>query len=128
MVGSSKLGGSLSSSEERAMSENVGHVGDQDFEDEVLHSDVPVLVDFWAEWCTPCHIVSPVVEEIAREQVGKLRAVKLNVDESPYIAQHYGVMSIPTLILFKAGEEKARVVGARGKDAIWREIGQHVAA
>jgi thioredoxin 1 len=110
------------------MSENVGHVGDHDFETEVLHAEVPVLVDFWAEWCTPCHIVSPVVEEIAREQLGKLRAVKLNVDESPYIAQQYGVMSIPTLILFKAGEEKARVVGARGKDAIWREISQHVAA
>jgi thioredoxin 1 len=114
--------------QEREMSENVGHVGDQDFENEVLHSEVPVLVDFWAEWCTPCHIVSPVVEEIAREQQGKLRAVKLNVDDSPDIAQHYGVMSIPTLILFKGGEEKARVVGARGKDAIWREIGQHVAA
>ncbi len=110
------------------MSENVVHVGDQDFETEVLHSEVPVLVDFWAEWCTPCHIVSPVVEEIAREQQGKLRAVKLNVDDSPDIAQQYGVMSIPTLILFKGGEEKARVVGARGKDAIWREIGQHVAA
>ena len=110
------------------MSDNVGHVGDQDFEAAVLRSEVPVLVDFWAEWCTPCHIVSPVVEELAREQVGKLRAVKLNVDESPDTAQHYGVMSIPTLILFKGGEEKARVVGARGKDAIWREIGQHVAA
>jgi len=110
------------------MSDNVGHVGDQDFEAAVLRSEVPVLVDFWAEWCTPCHIVSPVVEELAREQAGKLRAVKLNVDESPDTAQHYGVMSIPTLILFKGGEEKARVVGARGKDAIWREIGQHVAA
>ena len=110
------------------MSESVGNVGDQDFEVQVLRSEVPVLVDFWAEWCTPCHIVSPVVEELAREQAGKLRAVKVNVDESPDTAQHYGVMSIPTLILFKGGEEKARVVGARGKDAIWREIGQHVAA
>ena len=97
------------------MSENVGHVGDQDFENEVLHSEVPVLVDFWAEWCTPCHIVSPVVEEIAREQQGKLRAVKLNVDDSPDIAQHYGVMSIPTLILFRDGEPQHRIVGARGK-------------
>ena len=104
------------------MSESVGNVGDQDFEVQVLRSEVPVLVDFWAEWCTPCHIVSPVVEELAREQVGKLRAVKLNVDESPDTAQHYGVMSIPTLILFKDGEAQHRIVGAKGKGQLLQEL------
>jgi thioredoxin 1 len=110
------------------MSENVGQVGDQDFGQQVLQADVPVLVDFWAEWCTPCHIIAPLVEEIAREHAGKMRAVKLNVDESPLTVQQYGVMSIPTLILFKAGQEIARMVGARPKDAIWRELQEHVAA
>ena len=101
------------------MSDNVGHVGDQDFEAEVLRSEVPVLVDFWAEWCTPCHIVSPVVEELAREQAGKLRAVKLNVDESPDTAQHYGVTQFPygqgTLSLFfRAGVGGSQCIAPEG--------------
>jgi thioredoxin 1 len=110
------------------MSENVMHVGDQDFQEMVLSSKVPVLVDFWAEWCTPCHMVSPIVEEIARENVGSLKTAKLNVDDNPMVAGRYGVMSIPTLILFKDGQETARVIGARGKDAILREIMGHIAA
>ncbi len=114
--------------EEFGMSDNVIHVGDEDFQEQVLSSAVPVLVDFWAEWCTPCHMVSPIVEEIARENVGSLKTAKLNVDDNPMIAQRYGVMSIPTLILFKGGEETARVIGARGKDAILREIMGHIAA
>ena len=107
---------------------NVTHVSDDDFKNEVLASDRPVLVDFWAEWCTQCHMVSPVVEEIARENAEKLKVTKLNVDDNPATAQEYRVMSIPTLIVFKHGEEKARVVGARGKDAILREIEPHFAA
>ena len=110
------------------MAENVIEVSDQDFEGKVLHSERPVLVDFWAEWCVPCHMVSPVVEEIAREHTGDLKALKLNVDDNPETARKYGVMSIPTLILFRDGDVRARVVGARGKDAILREIQPHFPA
>jgi len=101
---------------------SIGDVTDQDFQDKVLGSETPVLVDFWAEWCVPCHMVSPVVEEIAQEKGEALRVAKLNVDDNPEVSRKFGVMSIPTLILFVGGEEKARVVGARGKDAILREI------
>lgn len=107
---------------------NVREVNDQDFEQNVLGSDTPVLVDFWAEWCVPCHMVSPVVEEIGQEKSGALKVAKLNVDDNPDTARKYGVMSIPTLIVFKGGEEKARVVGARGKDAILKEIEPHLSA
>jgi len=110
------------------MGDNVTHVSDQDFQQVVLSSDRPVLVDFWAEWCVPCHMVSPVVEEIARDQAGKMTAVKLNVDDNPQTTRQYQVMSIPTLIVFKGGQEMARVVGARGKEAILREISPHLAA
>jgi thioredoxin 1 len=106
----------------------IGDVTDQDFETKVLRSDRPVLVDFWADWCVPCHMVSPVVEEIAQESDEKLSVAKLNVDDNPETARRFGVMSIPTLIVFKDGEEKARVVGARGKEAILREIEPHFAA
>jgi thioredoxin 1 len=106
----------------------IGDVTDQDFEDRVLHSDTPVLVDFWAEWCVPCHMVSPVVEEIGRDKGERLDVAKLNIDENPEITRKYGVMSIPTLMLFKDGQEMARVVGARGKDALLREIDPYIAA
>jgi thioredoxin 1 len=106
----------------------IGDVTDQDFEERVLKSDEPVLVDFWAEWCVPCHMVSPVVEEIGQEKGDSLRVAKLNIDENPEVTRRYGVMSIPTLMLFKGGEEKARVVGARGKEALLREIDPHLAA
>ena len=110
------------------MTENVINVTDDNFEGEVLGSDRAVLVDFWAEWCVPCHMIAPVVEEIAREHGDQMRAVKLNVDDNPDTARRYGVMSIPTLIVFKDGQEKARVIGARGKEAILREIEPHIAA
>lgn len=106
---------------------NIGNVEDGDFEAKVLQSETPVLVDFWAEWCVPCHMVSPVVEEIGTEQAG-LSVAKLNVDDNPEVTMKYGVMSIPSLILFKAGVEIARVVGARPKDAILKEIDPHIAA
>jgi thioredoxin 1 len=101
---------------------------DENFATEVLESDRPVLVDFWADWCVPCHMVSPIVEEIGQDRSGELKVAKLNVDDNPAMSRKYGVMSIPTLILFKGGEEKARVIGARPKDAILREIEPHVAA
>ena len=105
----------------------IGEVTDQDFEDKVLKADKPVLVDFWAEWCVPCHMVSPVVEEIGVEKAEALRVAKLNIDDNPEVTRKYGVMSIPSLILFVGGEEVARVVGARGKDALLKELDPHLA-
>jgi thioredoxin 1 len=101
---------------------------DQQFDQQVLKAETPVLVDFWADWCVPCHMVSPVVEEIGRDKPDKLKVAKLNVDDNPDTAFKYGVMSIPTLILFKDGEERCRVIGAKPKDAILREIEEHLSA
>jgi thioredoxin 1 len=106
----------------------IGEVTDQDFEERVLGAGTPVLVDFWAEWCVPCHMVSPVVEEIGRDKGDGLQVAKLNIDENPGVTRRYGVMSIPTLMLFKGGQEVARVVGARGKDALLKEIDPHITA
>ncbi len=106
----------------------VAEVSDREFEQEILKSDVPVLVDFWADWCVPCHMVSPAVEEIGLDKAAVMRVAKLNVDDNPDTARQYGVMSIPTLILFVNGEERARVVGAKPKDAILREIEEHIPA
>ena len=106
----------------------MGDVTDADFEERVLGSDSVVLVDFWAEWCVPCHMVSPVVEEIGRDKGEALQVAKLNIDDNPDVTRRFGVMSIPTLMLFKDGEEIARVVGARGKDALLKEIYPHVPA
>ncbi len=97
-------------------------VGEADFKTNVLEADLPVLVDFWAEWCVPCHLISPAVEAIAREYGGRMLAAKVNVDENPNVTFDLGVMSIPTLLLFKDGKEQRRIQGARGKDAIVREI------
>ena len=106
---------------------NTQTVSDQDFETEVLKSDTPVLVDFWAEWCGPCRMVSPVVEEIAAEKASALKVVKLNVDDSPETARKYRVMSIPTLMVFDGGDEKKRIVGARGKSQILADIEEFIA-
>ncbi len=99
------------------------NVTDQTFQQEVLESDKPVLVDFWAEWCGPCHAVSPVLERIAQEREDELKLVKVNIDDNPQVAQTYGIMSIPTMILFKDGEPAAATMGARPKSSIEQQLG-----
>jgi thioredoxin 1 len=95
---------------------------DKNFQTDVVSSTVPVLVDFWAPWCGPCKMVDPVVEEIAGEYAGKLKVGKLNTDDNRETAAKYGIMSIPTLMIFKGGEVKARIVGAQPKRAIVEKI------
>ncbi|HEX2505466.1 MAG TPA: thioredoxin [Gaiellaceae bacterium] len=93
------------------------------FESDVLQNDRPVIVDFWAEWCGPCHAVSPVLDQIAEERQGELTVAKVNIDEQPALAQRYGVMSIPTIILFKDGKPAAAAVGAQPKGMLERNLG-----
>jgi thioredoxin 1 len=106
----------------------VQQVGDDSFEREVLKSPTPVLVDFWAPWCGPCRAIAPVVEELAREYDGKLKVVKLNVDDNPQTPSRYGVRGIPNLIVFKGGEVKEQIIGAVPKSQLVRAIGNVVAA
>ena len=108
------------------MSEHVNEVSDSSFERDVLQSDRPVLVDFWAAWCAPCRMLAPTVDAVAEKYAGSARVVKLNVDDNPAVSQRYGIKGIPTLILFKNGKEEERVVGATSKDAISRMIEKHI--
>ena len=109
------------------MSDLVIEVSDSSWEIEVLGSDKPVLVDFWAAWCAPCRMLAPTVDAVAEKYSTNARVVKLNVDDNPAISQRYGIKGIPTLILFKGGKEEERVVGATSKEAISRMIDKHVA-
>jgi thioredoxin 1 len=107
------------------MSELVKEVNDQSFEQDVLQSGQPVLVDFWAPWCAPCRMIAPIVEAVADEHKGAATVVKLNVDENPTVSQRYGIKGIPTIILFKGGKEEERVVGATSKETLSRLIGKY---
>jgi len=100
---------------EKTMSEQIVHVSDATFDEEVLNSNTPVLVDFWAEWCGPCKMIAPVLDEIADEYNGKLKICKVDVDANPEIPQKFGIRGIPTLIVFKDGNVEATKVGALSK-------------
>jgi thioredoxin 1 len=100
----------------------ISTLTDNTFDEEIKGADEPVLVDFWAEWCGPCKMIAPVLEEIASEHPGKIRIAKLNVDENLEISRRFEVMSIPTLILFKDGEPQLRLIGAKGKGQLLQEL------
>lgn len=108
------------------MSEEMSHVTDGTFEEEVIKSPLPVLVDFWAVWCGPCHMVVPTLEDLAQNYKDKLKVVKVNVDENREIPAKYGIMSIPTLLLFKGGEVKETIIGALPKDQIVQAVAKHL--
>ena len=106
------------------MAGNLQELTDTTFDEEVGAADVPLIVDFWAEWCGPCRMVAPVLEQIASENEGKVRLAKLNVDDAPGIAQRFGIMSIPTLLVFKDGQAKKRIVGAKGKGQLLEDLAE----
>ncbi len=108
------------------MSEDISHITDDSFDKEVLQSDQPVLVDYWAEWCGPCKMIAPLLDEIAGEYKGKLKITKLNIDDNPSTPPKYGVRGIPTLMIFKNGNAEATKVGALSKSQLTAFIDQSI--
>ena len=101
-------------------------VTDETFETEVLKNDKPVIVDYWAEWCGPCRMVAPVLEDIATEYADKIAVVKLNIDENPAVSQRYGIMAIPTMNVFKGGEVVKQIKGAKPKKALLKDLEEFI--
>jgi len=108
------------------MGTNTPDVNDTNFEAEVLKSDTPVLVDFWAEWCAPCKALTPTIEAVAKDYLGKAKIVKLNVDQNVATSSRYNIKGIPTLLLFKSGMVKEQIVGTTGKETIAKLIDKHL--
>ncbi len=108
------------------MSGSISQLSEATFAEEVNGADGPVLVDFWAEWCGPCKTIAPILEELAGEQTGKLRIAKVDVDDNQGLARQFGVQSIPTMIVFKDGQEVHRMVGARGKAQILADLAPYL--
>ena len=106
---------------------SIVFLSDSTFDETVGGSDTPVLVDFWAEWCGPCKMIAPTLEELASEHEGKLRIAKLNVDDNPQTAMRFNVMSIPTLLVFREGEPVKRLVGAKGKGQLLQDLAEYIA-
>ena len=106
------------------MAAGISTLTDSTFDEEIKGADEPILVDFWAEWCGPCKMIAPILDEIATEQHGKLKIAKLNVDDNPDAARRFDVMSIPTLIVFQDGQPKKRLVGAKGKGQLLEELAE----
>jgi thioredoxin 1 len=106
------------------MAGNLLELTNETFDEEVNSSELPLIVDFWAEWCGPCRMVAPVLEQIATENAGKVRLAKLNVDDAPAIAQRFSIMSIPTIMVFKDGVMKKKIVGAKGKGQLLEDFAE----
>ena len=108
------------------MAENILTLSDSTFDESVGSSDTAIVVDFWAEWCGPCKMIAPALEEIASEQGGRIKIAKLNVDENPETARRFDVMSIPTLLVFQGGEPVKRLVGAKGKGQLLQDLSEFI--
>lgn len=106
------------------MADGISTLTDATFDEEIAAASEPVIVDFWAEWCGPCKMITPILEEIAGEQAGKVRVAKLNVDDNPDVARRFDVMSIPTLIVFRDGQPAKRMIGAKGKGQLLQELSE----
>jgi len=109
------------------MAEGISTLTDTTFDEEIGAATEPVVVDFWAEWCGPCKMISPILEEIASEHAGKVRVAKLNVDDNPNVTRRFEVMSIPTLIVFRDGQPVRRMIGAKGKGQLLQELSEFIA-